>query len=111
MELFVEEFEVDGAVVKMAGRLDLAGVQEIDLPISVASGKYKKLIIEMIDVDFISSLGLRLIITTARAVAAKGGRLVLAAPQLAVANVLQVSGFDKLISIASDADAARALLV
>ena len=111
MELFVEEFEVDGAVVKMAGRLDLAGVQEIDLPISVASGKYKKLIIEMIDVDFISSLGLRLIITTARTVAAKGGRLVLAAPQLAVANVLQVSGFDKLISIASDAAAARALLV
>ena len=110
MQMSVEDFDCNGAVIKMIGRLDLAGVQEIDMPLSLISGRYRKVIIDMSEVDFIASLGLRIIITTARSVANKGGQLVLASPQPDVANVLRVSGFDKLIPIESNTDVARASL-
>ena len=102
--------ELDGNVTKvvLSGRIDVAGAREIDLPLSVVAGSRRAVVIDLAAVEFMASMGLRSLVVCAKSIICKRGRVVLLAPQPAVAEVLTVSGIDDLIPIHHDEAAAIA---
>jgi anti-sigma B factor antagonist len=87
------------ATIKMVGRLDISGAEVIALPLATLSGSKSGLVVDMAGVTFIASIGLRHLVSAAKAVSRRGGRLVLLNPTPAVAEVIVTSGLDNLLSI------------
>ncbi len=69
---------------------------------------YTRLILDLQQVNFISSAGLLVLQTIAGKASDKGGRLVLVGLNKHVQRVVELAGFDKFLSIYSDVAAARA---
>jgi anti-anti-sigma factor len=99
----------DGIVeVKLSGRLDLDGSQAISDKFSFATTTRKaNVVVDLSEVAFIASIGIRLLLTSARAQAARGGKLVLAAAQPTVRKVLEAAGIDQLVGLTADVTSAR----
>lgn len=99
MRMVTEEVAPGVTKANLTGRLDIGGSQEIDLAFNALAGSQRALIVDLSQVDFIASLGLRLLIVGARTVQRKGGRMVLLAPPIAVEAVLISSGTDNVVPI------------
>ena len=97
------EIAIDDAgstvTVKLVGRLDISGARSIDLPLATLSGSKNRILIDMAGVTFIASIGLRHLLTAARAVQRRGGQLSLLNPTAAVAEVVTTSGLIELLPI------------
>jgi anti-sigma B factor antagonist len=106
MELTTEKLANGVTKVNLSGRLDIIGAQQIDLQFSVVSGSQLKVIVDLEQVSFLASMGIRTILIGAKAVKAKGGRMVLLKPTPDVEKVLTTTAIDTLISIVHDLDAA-----
>ena len=106
MRLETEEVAPGVTKVNLTGRLDIGGSQEIDLAFNAMAGSQRALIVDLSQVDFIASLGLRLLIVGARTVQRKGGRMVLFRPPIEVEAVLISSGTDNVVPILRNLDEA-----
>lgn len=106
MEMSIETFADSVTKVILNGRLDMQGAQKIDLPFSALAGTHRKVIVDLSQVPFMASMGIRTLVLTAKSIKSKGGRLVLLDPVGDVEKVLQVSGIDTIIPIAHGFDAA-----
>ena len=111
MAITIEDIEGGVTKVLLSGRLDIAGVSAIDLPLSVVGGSRRAVVIDLAGVEFMASLGLRSIIVSSKAIISKRGKVVLLAPQPAVEEVITVSGIDELIAIYHDEAAAFAAVL
>lgn len=102
--------DLDGGVTKvvLSGRIDIAGAKEIDMPMNVVAGSRRAVVIDLSGVDFLASMGLRSLVLAAKSIISKRGRVVLLAPQPAVAEVIHTTGIDDLIPIHHDEAAAVA---
>jgi len=105
--------DIDGSHVKVAltGRLDTAAVDRIETALVariVPRGVHA--IIDLSNVEFIGSMGVRMLISTARALARKNGRLVLMAPQEGVREVFDNVSLGDIIKICADESEALAAL-
>jgi anti-anti-sigma factor len=106
MRLETEEVAPGVTKVNLTGRLDIGGSQEIDLAFNAMAGSQRAMIVDLSKVDFIASLGLRLLIVGARTVQRKGGRMVLFRPPIEVEAVLISSGTDNVVPILRNLDEA-----
>ena len=106
MQLRSEEIAPGVTRAILAGRLDIGGAQEIDLGFNALAGSRRALIIDLSAVDFIASLGLRLLIVGARTVQRKGGRMALLSPRDTVEGVLASSGTDQVVPVCRAIDEA-----
>jgi anti-sigma B factor antagonist len=106
MRLETEEVAPGVTKVNLTGRLDIGGSQEIDLAFNAMAGSQRAMIVDLSQVDFIASLGLRLLIVGARTVQRKGGRMVLFRPVIEVEAVLISSGTDNVVPIMRNLDEA-----
>jgi anti-anti-sigma factor len=104
--------ELEGGITKVVlnGRLDIQGAAAIDLKMNVVGGTAKKLLIDMHQVEFIGSMGLRSLVLPAQAVSRRGGKVVLFAPVKMVEDVLRASNLQALIPIHHDMASATAAL-
>jgi anti-sigma B factor antagonist len=110
MEIQIEDLNDGVAMVTLRGRLDMTGAGLIDLKFSTIAGSRRSIVVDMSAVDFLASLGIRVLVMGAKAVRNKGGRLVLLSPQEDVKSVLTTAGIDEIIPIVSDrADAIAAV--
>lgn len=103
--MFLTAQELDNGVKKIIldGRLDLAGVGSVELPMtSHSSAKKAAIIIDMAKVDFIASLGMRLLMQCAKAQKNRGGKLVVYSLTPLVYKALKNAGIDTLVPIAND---------
>lgn len=66
----------------------------VELPFSRLGGQGTPLLVEASGVDYISSIGIRTLLTTARAIRLRGGRLAVVAATEEVAEVLKTTGVD-----------------
>jgi anti-sigma B factor antagonist len=101
-----------GPVAKavLAGKLDISGAETIALPLATLSGRKSGIVLDMTAVTFIASIGIRHLVSASKALARRGGRLVLLNPNPMVTDVLETSGVVDLMPIArSDAEVAAAL--
>lgn len=97
-------------VAAMKGRLDAATAAATEAKLLGLLGGGKKLVVDMAEVAYVSSAGLRVLLLAAKQAKAGGGGFALAAPQPGVMEVLQVSGFHKILAIHPGRDAAVAAL-
>jgi len=96
------------AEIKLSGRLDLNGTQTISDKFAFATTTRKgNIVVDLSEVTFIASIGIRLLLTSARAQATRGGKVILAAAQPMVLKVLEAAGVDQLITLTADVQAAR----
>lgn len=98
----------DGIVnVSLTGRLDTPGVDEIETLLTahlVPRGAHA--ILDLSQVAFLGSGGIRMFITIARALGRKGGKLVLYGAQPLVAQVLETTSLNDIVPVRMDAAAA-----
>jgi anti-sigma B factor antagonist len=108
MELVIETLPDGIKHAKLVGRLDIPGAMQIDLPFNVLVGNHPKIIIDLSQVSFMASMGIRSLIMGAKTVKSKGGRMVLLHPTPDVAKVLAETGTDTIVPIVQDLEAAIA---
>jgi anti-anti-sigma factor len=99
MAITIEDIEGGITKVMLSGRLDIAGVAAIDLPLSVVGGSRRAVVMDLSGVEFMASLGLRSIIVSSKAIISKRGKVVLLSPQSVVEELLITSGINELIPI------------
>lgn len=111
MELKTQETPEGVKVISLAGRMDIAGTQEIDLRFTSIAASNKALIaVDLAEVSFLASIGMRTLVSSARALMNRGGAMALASPQPLVRQALVAAGIDSLIPIYPDVgEAAREL--
>ena len=99
------------AIVAVAGRLDGAGAPEIEKHCkTLIQGGATRLLLDIEGVDYISSAGLRSLLVMAKSVKAVNGSLVLCNLSPMVRDVMTISCFDKILTLAVDRAAALAAL-
>lgn len=103
MNLEVTELENGITKVTLSGRLDVEGALKIDSQFNDIAKEKKKVVVDLSEVAFMASLGLRTLITGAKATGNNGGKMVLMNPQPNVEKVLRTSRVDTVIPIIHDA--------
>jgi len=90
--------------IRITGRLDLIGTDEIATKFAALSTvNGRRVIVDLTDVSFLASIGIRSIITNAKALQQRGGRMVLfVGTNQPVAKTLETTGIDSLIPLFSD---------
>jgi anti-sigma B factor antagonist len=111
MELEIKNESDQITYLALRGRLDTTGVDEVELKFtSHTVPRTKPLLLDMSEVTFVASLGLRMLLTVAKALDQRGVKMVLLSPQPAVRKVLSLSGFDQLMPVYNDEETALAFL-
>jgi anti-sigma B factor antagonist len=98
-------------VLRVIGRIDLStrSILESAIRSSISSGN-PRIIFDMRELTFISSVGLRLITMTAKQVATAQGGLAIYGLRSAINEVFEICGMKDIVSIASDETEARSKL-
>lgn len=111
MDIAVDELNPRTRGIRLNGRLDLKGSGEIDLRFTtLTSTDDSNVVVDMRGVDFIASIGMRLLLTCAKAKAARGGRMVLFGLQPMAHEAMATAGIDALIPMFANESAALAAL-
>jgi anti-anti-sigma factor len=106
---FAQDQVGEVAIVKLTGRLDSSTAQPAEENFAqMLRGGTSRLAIDMSRLEYISSAGLRVLLVVAKKVQQAKGKMVLFGLVPNVREVFSVSGFDKILAIQSDADAAVA---
>ena len=85
--------------IALEGRLDTAGVQDIELHfLAHTAARGKPTLIDMRGVEYISSLGIRLILSAMQTLKKKGTKGLLFAVQPLVKETLVLAGLDDLLA-------------
>jgi anti-sigma B factor antagonist len=90
--------ERDRLTVRLVGELDGAAAVELDgvcAQLAVAA----HVVVDLSEVTFVDSMGLRTLVTWHRSVSAAGGQLVLAGPRPAITRLLATTGLDGVFAI------------
>ena len=103
---------MDGGVTRVLldGRLDIQGAADVDLSMNVLAGSCKFLLIDLTNVSFLGSMGLRSIVIPAQAISRRGGKVALLSPTPMVEEVLKASRIDEIIPVFQDLESAVAAL-
>jgi anti-anti-sigma factor len=112
MDMEVTTLSAAGAIkVAFAGRLDTAGVDRVETRFNAAAvaGGHDALV-DLGRVELITSMGIRMLITAARAMSQRHTKLVLFGAQELVREVLETAAIDTLIALVSTEAEARALV-
>ncbi len=91
----------------LTGKMDIAGVKEIADKFSrLAVERKRNVIVEMSGVTFLGSMGLRILLSTAKAVQREGKKLILLNPYPMVKEVLEAGGLADVVPVVNDSEAA-----
>ncbi len=99
------------AVISVQGRVDTMSAPGLEQKVSewISEGE-TRLILDLTDMDYISSAGLRTLIVVGKKAKAQGGFLWCCALQGVVGKVFEVSGFPRLIPVYASVDEALGAL-
>jgi anti-anti-sigma factor len=111
MPIAIEDLDGNVTKVILSGRIDVAGANEIDMPMNVIAGSKRAVVVDLSAVEFMASMGLRSIVLSAKSIMSKRGKMVLLSPQPMVEEVITISGIDELIPIYRDEAAAIAAVL
>jgi anti-sigma B factor antagonist len=102
-----ESYEV--LVVDMQGKLDTTtSGHAYDEMVRIAQGGRRKILVNLKGVDYVSSAGLRALLTAAKLLKTSGGQFKFCEPTDAVRQALEISGFHSLLSVyATEGEAIR----
>jgi len=111
MQLEHTDLENGVRIIRLKGRLDLEGSEAVDLKLtSLVAVRKGFVIVDLAEVEFLSSIGVSVIVRVARALSSREGKLVLLRPRPNVADVLMRTQIDQIIPVFQDLDAAKTSL-
>ena len=111
MQLQSRELESGVLAISLAGRMDSVGTQQIDMRFTALSATRKvQVVVDLSQVTYMASIGIRTLVTNAKAQKRRGGAMVLYQPTAAVEEVLKSVGIDTIIPIVHDMESARRAL-
>ena len=110
MAIVTEELAGGNTKVVLDGRLDIDGAAAVDLPMNVIAGSRMAVLVDLQQVSFLGSMGLRALVMPARAIKSRGGKIVLFGPNEMVEKVLRASGIDTIIPVHHELQSALAAL-
>ena len=99
MDMQVREAEDGITRVELKGRFDIAGAQEVDLRFSAIAGSAKALVVDMGQVSFLASMGVRTLMLTAKTMIRRKAIMAVCAADENVEKVLRSTGFDEIIDL------------
>lgn len=95
------------AVVSVSGRIDTSTSMQFEETINDLIDKgHFNLVMDFNEVDFLSSSGLRILVTTRKRLREMGGDIVLANPSQRSADSVEIAGLDKLFTTFPDREEA-----
>tara|TARA_B100000609_G_C17165319_1_gene408527 strand:+ start:362 stop:694 length:333 start_codon:yes stop_codon:yes gene_type:complete len=89
-------------IVKISGRLDIAGVQKIELEFAGIGNKNENIIVDLSGVEFCASFGMRMLLSTAKKLDAAGKKLLLTGPNESVLVTLETAGMTTIMPVYQD---------
>ncbi|GEM_PF-250246 len=106
MEITTRKAE-GGTIVSLNGRMDALTAPEFEAQMShIIDAGDRRLVIDMHGLGYISSAGVRSILVVAKKLQAEGGKLALARLTDMVREVLELTGFIKILTICDSTEAA-----
>jgi anti-sigma B factor antagonist len=112
MELRYSELENDIRLIKLVGELDIVGVGAIETKFGgYCAGEHARVLVDLSEVLFLASIGIRLLTLNAKSVASRGGRMVLLQPTPDVRGVLEITGIPAIIPIYDGLESAETVLL
>jgi len=97
--------------IALSGKLDVQGEEQIgDQFRQLVDLSSTSVLVDMTQVSYLASLGIRMLFAGAKSLAAKGMKIVVLSPQSMVEETLMTSGTVRLIPIAHDEDEALKFL-
>jgi anti-sigma B factor antagonist len=108
MELEYHELEDGIRLIKLIGRLDMEGTTSVNQEfVQRCAGENVFVLVDLSKMSYISSIGIPLLISTAKTVANGGGRLAFLNPQANVRSILDITGVSHVIRIYNDLETAQ----
>jgi anti-sigma B factor antagonist len=105
------EIENGIRLITLSGKLDISGVSAIETEFSThCSGETPRVIVDLSAVDFLASIGIRLLTLNAKSIASRGGRMVLLNPKSDIKDVLEITGIPAIIPLYHNLKSAEAAL-
>lgn len=112
MELHYSENDNKIRLIKLSGKLDIIGTGEIETKFAGhCAGDGVRVVVDLSEVDFLASIGIRLLTLTAKSVANRGGRMVLLNPIAEVKHILEITGIPSIIPIYDNYESAQAVVL
>ena len=109
MELQYTELENGVRLIKLIGILDMQGTFSVQIQFArLCEGENIRVLVDLSKVTYLSSIGIPMLINTARSVSSQGGKMGLVGPIYDVHRVLEITGVPQIISIYHDFDTAVA---
>lgn len=103
--------EVQGVTkAGLSGRLDTANVNKVEMFFTASiMPKANNTVVDLSEVSFIASLGIRMLLSTARGLSRRGAKLVMFGANPAVMEIIETTALDEIIPVvATEADAIAA---
>ena len=112
MELRYSQLENNIGLIKLIGKLDIVGVGEIENQFaSYCAGENPRVLVDLSEVDFLASIGIRMLTLNAKSVVSRGGRMIMLHPTPDVRHVLEVTGIPAIIPIYEGLESAQTVLL
>jgi len=112
MELHYSELDNNIRLIKLIGKLDIIGVGAIETKFTgYCAGEKPRVLVDLSEVEFLASIGIRLLTINAKSIASRGGRMVMFNPIPDVKSVLEVTGIPAIIPIYDGFESAETVLL
>ena len=112
MKLEYSELDNGIRVLKLIGRLDMAGTNVINRQfVEHCAGENVFVLVDLSEVNYLSSIGIPMLITSAKAITNHGGRMAFLTPQSSVKSILDITGVSNMIRIYKDLQTAKERLM
>jgi anti-anti-sigma factor len=100
MRLQYSDLDTDTRLIKLSGTLDIHGVSAVEVDfVRLCDGEHVCVLVDLSRVNYISSIGIPLLVNSARSLARQGGKMALLNPKKSVESVLELTGIPMIIPI------------
>ena len=109
LSIQLETLESGIGLVRLAGRMDIPGVQLVDLKFTVYTATRRKpVIIDLSDVELITSVGIGMLLRNAQTLKLHGQPMILLNPNSKVETVLRLTNVHEVTPVEKELDSAIA---
>jgi len=103
MDIAIDRLEGGIKMIKLRGRMDIEGTNQIDIRLSAeTSTERANVVVDLSEVDFMASVGIGVLVRSFKTLKLRGGKMVLLNPQKVVELVLDRTLVNTLIPIFYD---------
>ncbi len=94
----IKNVEGKKLIINVAGRLDTTTAPELEKSIAESIDEIDEMVIDFKELDYISSAGLRVLLSTQKSMAKKSGLSILNVNDT-IKEVFEITGFDSILTI------------